>query len=214
MQRLILVSLFLIIVSCKVQEQDIVGSYKLKHFPKTTLKINSDKTFEFSQNNPNPYLHPYDHEDEYYVDTKGVWQFDGNKTVSLVSQNDTLVYPLAALHVEKAKDNNLSDFKFYDKYNDLVKILYVQYADSSIVASFHKSMESFEEDLTKRDTLEFHFYGYRPYKFFRQEKENRDYNITLKPEFQPGFFKGTKYKWRNKKLIHLNKKVKFKKSNS
>jgi hypothetical protein len=60
--------------SCKVTEKDIIGFYTLDGFPKTTLKINSDKTFEFSKNNSNPYLHPFDHPDEYYSDTKGTWQ--------------------------------------------------------------------------------------------------------------------------------------------
>src|SRR5687767_6287408 len=85
--------------SCKVTEKEIIGFYKLDRFPKTTLKINADNTFEFAKNNKNPYLHPSDHPEEYYADTKGTWQWTDKKIISLTSQSDTLIYPLVSLQV-------------------------------------------------------------------------------------------------------------------
>lgn len=195
--------------SCKVTEKDIVGFYKLDRFPKTRLKINSDKTFEFSKNNKNPYLHPFDHPDEYYADTKGTWQWVDNKVISLTSQSDTLIYPLASVVAQPARDSKWSYFTFYDTYGDTVKVLYVQYNDSTISASMHRSMDYFTEDMTKRDTLEFHFYGYRPYTFISGQKINKDYRITLKPIFQPNFFKAIEFRIKSKQLIDIKRKGKF-----
>ena len=195
--------------SCKVTEKDMIGLYKLDRFPKTTLKINSDRTFEFSKNNKNPYLHPFDHPDEYYLDTKGTWQSVDKTTISLTSQSDTFIYPPVSVETHPARDNNWSYFTFYDTYGDTVKVLYVQYTDSSISAALHRSMDYFTEDLTKRDTLEFHFYGYRPYVFISGQKANQDYKIILKPSFQPNFFRGTPFRIKRNQLIDIKRKGKF-----
>ena len=199
----------LLFSSCKVTENDMIGLYKLDRFPKTTLKINSDRTFDFSKNNKNPYLHPFDHPDEYYANTKGTWQTIDNKTISLKSQEDTLMYPLVSFETQPARDSNQSCFTFYDTYADTVKVLYVQHPDNSISAALHRSMDYYTEDLTKRDTLEFHFYGYRPYRFVSGQKINQDYKIILKPVFQPNFFRGTLFRIKRKQLIDIQRNSKF-----
>lgn len=201
--------LFVFISSCKVTEKDISGLYKLDRFPKTTLKINSDKTFEFSKNNRNPHLHPSDHPNEYFSNTKGTWHKVAKKTISITSQSDTLVYSLVSLQASPPRDRKLSYFAFYDTYVDTVKVLYVQYSDSSISAAMHRSMDYFTEDLTKRDTLEFHFYGYRPYTLINGQKLNQDFKITLTPSFQPNFFIGTEFRIKKKQLIDIKRKGKF-----
>ncbi|MFT3705946.1 MAG: hypothetical protein QM802_26505 [Agriterribacter sp.] len=206
---LILICVLVCIISCKVAEKDMAGLYRLDGFPKTILKINSDKTFEFSKNNRNPYLHPFDHPDEYYFDTKGSWRKIDKKTISLTSQTDTLVYPLVSIETFNPKNPSSSQFTFYDTYGDTVKVLYVQYSNNSITAALHRSMDYFAEDLTKRDTLEFHFYGYRPYTFISGQKTNKDYNIILKPGFQPNFFIETMFSVKRKKLIDIKRKGKF-----
>jgi hypothetical protein len=200
--------------SCKVTEKDIPGLYKLDKFPKTTLQINSDNTFEFSKNNRNPYLHPFEHQNEYFADTKGTWRIVDKKNISLTSQSDSLIYPLVSLQTYPARDRQYSNITFFDKYSDTVKILYVQYSNGSSVAVFHSSMDYFTEDMTKRDTLEFHFYGYRPYTLINGQKKNQDYKITLKPSFQPNFFKETVFRIKRKKLIDIKRKVKFRQTKS
>ncbi|MBP7555998.1 MAG: hypothetical protein KA821_07025 [Chitinophagaceae bacterium] len=205
----ILIVIISVFSSCKVTENAIAGVYSLDRFPKTILKINSDNTFEYSKNNRNPYLHPFDHQDEYYIDTRGSWQATGKKTISLTSQNDTLMYPITSIEAQPPRDNTTSYFIFYDTHGDTVKILYVQYSDSSISAALHRSMDYFTEDLTRRDTLEFHFYGYRPYTFISGQKTNNDYSITLKPAFQPAFFRATTFRIKRKRLIDIKRKTSF-----
>ena len=203
-----------LVISCKVTEKDIPGLYKLDRFPKTTLKLNADKTFDFAKNNPNPYLHPFDHSDEYFSITKGTWKITDNQVISLTSQRDTLVYPLVKVLASPARDKNWSYFAFYDTYGDTVKILYVQYTDSSIKAALHRSMGYCMEDLTKRDTLEFHFYGYRPFTFISGQKMNHDYAFTIKPAFQPNFFVATEFRLKHNQLIDIKRKGRFKRTKS
>jgi len=202
------------ISSCKVTEKDIPGSYKLDRFPKTTLKINADKTFEFIKNNPNPYLHPFDHSDEYFSITKGKWAIRDDQTISLTSQSDTLVYPLVTVQSSPARDKEWSYFAFVDTYGDTIKILYVQYTDNSIKAALHRSMDYCMEDLIKRDTLEFHFYGYRPFTFISGQKMNQDYTVTLKPAFQPNFFIETAFRVKRDQLIDIKRNGKFRRTKS
>jgi hypothetical protein len=197
-----------------VTEKDIIGSYKLDKFPKTTLKISADKTFEFSKNNRNPYLLPYDHPEEFFSVTKGSWTTIDKKIIALTSQSDTVIYPLVTIQTYPARNREWSYFTFYDTYSDTVKVLYVQYTDNSISAAMHRSMDYFTEDLTKRDTLEFHFYGYRPYIFISGKKLNQDYKITLKPGFQPNFFIGTEFRIKRKQLIDIKRKGKFRQTKS
>lgn len=206
--------IILLLYSCKTTEKDIFGYYQLVNFPKTTLKINSDRTFEFTKNNKNPYLHPFDHPDEYYSNTKGIWQIFDKKTITLTSQSDTLIYPLVEIHSLSARDKDKSYFTFYDTYGDTVRLLYTQLSDSMWVGRSHGTSPYFSMDITKRDTFEFHFYGYRPYLFIAGHKTNQDYNITLKPSFQPNFFRGTEFRIKRNKLIDIKRKGKFKMSKS
>jgi hypothetical protein len=210
----LLIFFFLTIASCKVTEKDIVGSYKLDRFPKTTLTINGDKTFEFTKNNPNPYLHPFDHPDQYYSTTKGKWFIVDKNIIELTSQLDTVIYPLVTVEHKLPRNDTLSYFTFYDTYSDTVKVLYVQYTDSTISAAMHRSMDFFTENLTNRDTLKFHFYGYPPFTFINGQKENFDYNIILKPFFQPGFFLARQFRVKRNKLIDIKVNGKFRRTKS
>lgn len=210
----ILTIIVLLLFSCKVTEKDIVGFYRLDNFPKTTLKINSDRTFEFTKNNRNPYLHPFDHPDEYYSNTKGTWQLLDKKTITLTSQSDTLVYPLVDVQSFPARDKGISYFTFYDTYGDTVKLLYTQLSDSMLVGRLHGTSPYFSMDLTKRDTFEFHIYGYKPYVFIAGQKTNQDYKITLKPSFQPNFFRRTEFRIKRKQLIVIKRKGKFRMTKS
>ena len=204
----------IICTSCKVTEENFVGSYSLDKVPKTTFTFNSDKTFSFTRINPNPYLHPFDHPDEYHFTTRGNWGFVEKNIIEIVSQLDTISYPLVTVDKIRSQDDSLSKFSFIDVYGDKVKILYVQKTDSSIVAALHRSMDFFSCKLKTEDTLEFHFYGYLPYKFIGGQKESSDYVITLRPFFKPGFFFRRQFKVSKNKMRDIKVRIDFKKKKS
>lgn len=200
--------------SCKVAEKDFLGIYALEKFPKTTLLIKSDNTFEFYKNNPNPYLHPFDHPSENYCITKGSWEKPTGNLLVLTSQSDSLVYPLFEIRSVPPRQENLSYFTFFDNFNDTVRLLYTELSNGELMGRSHGTSPFAFLDLRQRDTLEFHFYGYRPVKYISGEKKNRDYFITLKPEFQPNFFIGTKFRVKKNKILDVNRKGKFFKTKS
>jgi hypothetical protein len=206
-----ILSIIVFLISCKVSEKDIYGTYELDKFPKTIIQINPDKTFEFIKINRNPYLHPFDHPDEYFFISKGTWTILQNREIEISSTKDSAIYPLLEIKRDVARNDKISHFTFYDMYGDSVKILYVLYSDGSTVLIPHGYMRSFSEDLTKRDTLEFHFYGYRPWIFINGQLLNADFSVTLKPYFRPNYFKNSGFGVKGNLLIDLARKGKFEK---
>ena len=123
MMRSIFLIFFLVyFTSCKVKEKDIVGQFKLKHFPKSTLTINSDATFEFIQNYINPYLLPFEHSDENYFRTIGRWNLNGN-ILTLNSTKDSLIYPLYKIETSHTLENNKTTLQSDPVFNILNKDL-------------------------------------------------------------------------------------------
>jgi hypothetical protein len=208
---LYLTSILIIWTSCKVTERNIIGTYSLKNYPKTILKLNNDKSFEFIKNISNPYLHPFEHTDEYFFKTSGTWIFSNNNKISITSISDSIKYDLVKISTQKPRQLDRSYFTFFDSYGDTIPILYAQYSDSTVTMKMHGSMSNYWEDLTKRDTLQFYFYGYRPYTIINNFNENRDFNIILIPEFRPSYFKNAEFALKFNKLIDSKYKVKFKK---
>lgn len=206
--------MLLFLSSCKVTETNFIGSYSMDKVPKTTFTFNSDKTFSFTRINSNPYLHPFDHTDEYHITTRGKWHFVTKNVIEIVSQVDTIIYPLINIDTLKPKIDSTSQFNFYDVYGDPVKILYVQKSDSSVVYALHRSMDYFSSNLRKENTLEFHFYGYLPFKFSNDIKENNDYKITLRPFFKPMFFFRKQFIVSKGKILDSRNSIKFRKTKS
>lgn len=171
-----------------MNEQTVIGSYELKNFPKSTLTIEQDGTFEFVKINPNPYLHPFEHPDEYYFKTRGTWNLGGN-IIELQGSSDSLTYQISEIVERTEISDTTSTFEFQDEYEDPVSILFVQYSDSSSIAALHRSLgPTFSNPFPERDTLTFYFYGYRPWNFIRTEDINELLKVKLKPEFRPNFF--------------------------
>ena len=183
-----IIPLSILLTFCKVNEQTVLGEYQLKNFPKSTLTVNSDGTFTFVKINPNPYLHPFEHPDEYYFKTRGIWNLGGN-IIKLLGTSDSLTYPISEIVERTLINDTTSTFEFQDEYNDPVPILFVQYSDSSSIAAFHRSLgPTFSNPFPERDTLTFYFYGYRPWNFISTDNLNEKIKVRLVPEFRPNYF--------------------------
>jgi len=195
--------------SCKVTETSIVGEYAMKHFPKATLTLKSDNTFEFISNYHNPYLLPFEHPDEKYFRTTGQWKLN-DKTIILNSIKDSLTYPLYNIETTDKSSSGNCNYVFYDTYNDTVPILFVRTNDGD-VARFHSSMEDFSWKSSKKDTLQFFFFGYNPLTIINSQNGEKNYKINLQPEFRPNWFKEAEFKVAWNKVIQLKSKTYFKK---
>jgi len=200
---LIIGGLIIGLVSCK--PTDFIGRYELRHFPKTSIELRNNGTFEFVKINPNPYLHPFDHLDDNYFSTNGTWTVTKNRLtlnsdskLATIKEPEILESTKILTKVDSAKNIygrlqalSFSTFTFYDIFGDTINILYGQFPDSSGISLLHRSMRFLEWPTVVRegdymfhlsDTIEFHFYGYNPYKFTRTDRERRTVKVRLYPE--------------------------------
>ncbi len=197
------------LTSCKVTESKLVGQYKMNHFSKSTLTIKSDTTFEFIQIYRNPYLHPFQHPEDNYFRTTGHWSFQNN-ILTLNSTNDSLTYKLYDIVTSDTSEAKYCSYVFYDIYNDTVPILFVR-TNKGDLSRLHGSSEDFTYDKTKRESLQFFFFGYRPLTIINSQNGETNYKVNLQPEFRPNLFVGTKFKANRDKLTNMDNKTVFRK---
>ena len=206
---IVVLTILLHLTSCKVTESKLAGLYKMKHFPKSTLTIKSDTTFEFIQNYRNPYLHPFEHPDDIYFRTTGHWILENN-ILTLNSTKDSLTYNLYDIVTSDTSKSKCCSYVFYDIYNDIVPILFVR-TNKGDIAQFHSSMKDFTYDETEKDSLQFFFFGYRPVTIINSQNGETNYKVYLQPEFKPNWFVATKFRARKNRLTHMDKKKVFRK---
>ena len=199
--------LALLTCSCTVTEQNIAGTYRLKDHSRTQLVLNKDKTFEFVKNfqEPGPVFFPDSTELNYR--TSGNWQ---------LSNGQVILNSFAKGNVEFAREANdsitaktdITSFSFWDQYGDAVPIRLIRFPANR--TKLHKSnvISFFAEDFIKTDTLEFHFYGYLPYRWINKATEagvNNQHRITLYEQTRPGFFHNVVLNTERKKLSSPDK---------
>ena len=205
-----ILTILLHLTSCKVKESNLVGLYKMKHFPKSTLTIKSDTTFEFIQNYRNPYLHPFEHPADNYFRTTGHWTLQ-NGILTLNSTKDSLTYKLYDIVASDTSESKYCSYVFYDIYHDTVPILFVRTKDKGDIMRMHGSMKGFTYDKTIHESLQFFFFGYRPLTIINSQYGETNYKVYLQPEFRPNWFIETKFKATKNRLKHFDNDVIFKK---
>jgi hypothetical protein len=199
--RLLIGGLIIGLLSCR--PTNYVGHYELRHFPKSSIELKSDGTFEFTKINPNPYLHPFTHADENYFITSGQWGIKNNKLV-LNSFTDSIESRQPEIIENRVLDDQRMDttktvfgeteilghsiVTFYDIFNDTVDVLRIQFPNGKGLSQLHGSMRNVDWFTQLSDTAEFLFYGYRPYTFIRDDKKRREMRVRLYPEYQNSIF--------------------------
>lgn len=180
--------LLIFFLGCTITEESVVGTYYPKIYPKSTLKLFNDGSYEFNFIMDNPYIHPFAHPDQYFFTSKGTWDIQ-NKILHFQSYDDSLTYPLRNIINNEYSRDSSSIFKFYDINEDPIPILFVEYGDSTSIRALHRSLgTNFKHDFGERDTLTFYFYGYPPWRYINGDKINRKIDVKLIPEYRPHFF--------------------------
>ncbi|HEV8514299.1 MAG TPA: hypothetical protein VGQ59_13545 [Cyclobacteriaceae bacterium] len=211
--------------SCRPTES--AGHYELRHFPKTSIDIKDDGTFEFTKINPNPYLHSFEHPEDYYFVTSGTWTIRKNK-LTLTSSNEPLTSKDPEI-IESKEDLTKIDttknqfgemwtprsywtFTFYDIFGDTVNVLNGRSPDNTEIFRLHQSMKTLRWSTVWNDTLEFHFYGYRPFKYTRIDKARRIIKVRLYPDKVGSVFKDKQFVLKRNRII--DRKIRFEKKNA
>jgi hypothetical protein len=197
--------LFLLILSsCKITEQNIVGTYRLKKAPKTKLVLKADKTFEFVKNLPKPGIEVFPDSTDLNFRTTGSWQLDNKVQLVLNS------FPYKSLgrtwdrSTTIKKETSITSLSFWDFYDDPAPIRFIKFPNDRIKFRLGNSISFFAGDFNKGDTLEFHFYGYRPYiwpDMADNNENNNQYKIILNEQNRQGFFKDVIFIVKRKKIV-------------
>jgi hypothetical protein len=191
---LLIFGLLITLTCCKPTE--FVGHYELRNSTKTSLDIKNDGKFEFySFDNP---------ADGFFV-TTGTWTAIKNqlsltslKEASIIREPEIKESLKLVNKIDSSKNifgrlqpMSFTTFTSYDIFGDTVDILSGNFPDGSSIYKLHKSMRFLEWPTIERegdyefklsDTIEFHFWGYKPYLFVRPDRERRNYKVLLFPE--------------------------------
>ncbi len=199
-------SLSILLFSCKVSEKNIAGTYRLNQPSRTQLVLKNDKTFEFVKNfsEPGPVFFPDSTEFNYR--TSGNWTLSPNGSLilnSFTGQQPALKQPADSILNNPA----MTSFSFWNEYGDPVNIRFMKFPPDKIKLYKANSISFFAEDFDKKDTLEFHFYGYAPVKWPGNfsAASNGSHSVTLFEEQRHGFFKNVALKAQRKKLLAADK---------
>lgn len=195
--------------SCSISERKIAGTYHLKEESRTRLVLHKDNTFEFVKNfdEPGPVFFPDSTERNFR--TKGNWTLNEEKKVVLNSFNNKTLTP--SLHDRDSiiPNTTLTSFSFWNHYGDPVAIRFIKFPPDKIKLYNANTISFFAGDFAKTDTLEFHFYGYRPVKwpnhFIQNMADNFSHRVTLFEEHRDGFFSNVIFFPSKKKLISPDK---------
>jgi hypothetical protein len=204
MKRIVIVFILSCLSACRVTESSLVGSYYRKGATKTALTLNRNGSFYFILRNPDPFILG-----NVCVFTTGGWSVV-NQKLRLESLPDSITLPSITVQRKENSVPGLSTFTFFDTSGDSVRISGVEYSDGSITAKMHGLMPYFREDLSKRDTLMFYGYGYKPWMFISGQRINQDYQVTLVPEYQPRFFKNDEFEVKGGRLVNDYLQLQFK----
>lgn len=198
-----------LIVSCKVTEKNITGTYRLKDVPKTKLVLHKNNTFSFTKNfaQPGPAFFP--DSTEMNFQTTGHWQLTKNGLLLLNSFPAMSTGNHAAMADSVQYNSSITSFSFWDSYGDPVPIRFIKFLPAKI--KFHRgnSISFFIEDFNPRDTMEFHFYGYAPVKWPgitpQDQQQNNTHRITLYEPVRPGYLTNIPLTADRKKLVSADK---------
>jgi hypothetical protein len=201
------VAFMAILTGCKVSEQNIAGTYRLRAPSKTRLVLNKDKTFEFVKNfsEPGPEFFPDSTERNFR--TRGKWTL--NEQGQLVLNSDQQLGGGIQVKDSVTHNTSLTSLSFWDSYGDPVAIRFIKFLPDKIKFYRGNTISFFKEDFGKRDTLEFHFYGYPPVKWPSETAQNYTDNhsraFILFEEGRDGYFHNLVLSAEKNKLISSDK---------
>lgn len=198
-----------VITSCHSSRNAVVGTYSLQTSPRTYLKLIDNGRFEFVKNlsEPGPAFFPDSLELNFK--TSGTWRLEKGR--KLVLNSDLSEKKTPGFSDTATINPSLTSFSFYNEYGDPVAIRFMKFPPNKIKLYKGNSISFFSGDLTAADSLEFHFYGFRPVSwpadFANKDTANHSHTITLYQDNRPGFFKAQVFYIRKNKIISRDRSI-------
>ena len=139
--------------------------------------------------------------------TSGKWDLNNGQLILNSFTGESGEFARQAVDSVTAK-TDITSFSFWNQYGDPVPIRLIRFPANR--TKLHKSnvISFFAEDFVDRDTLEFHFYGYLPYRWLSSpgaSVSNSQHRITLYEQTRKGFFQNVVLTAERNKLVSPDK---------
>ena len=206
--------LFILQSSCKVTEDDIVGTYHQKDGKRARLIIKKDKTFEFAGPETVTSVNSSANLTNLNFLTTGTWQLNKKRLFLNSSAADSLGFE-SSMTDSISRFTSITSFNFWSRYGDPVSIRYILFVPAKPKPHFGNSLFLFAQDFKSTDTLKFHFDDYPDFIYpgtVPYSIGNNNHKITLREPYRPAVFCNTSFLLKKNKLraeenkLVLNKK--------
>jgi len=203
--------LWLILSSCKVTADNIVGTYQQKARNTSILIIKKDKTFEFTGSEIITTANSYPLSSNFNFLTRGTWELDNHQLLLTSFIADSVEY-----------ENNMTDsigrftsitsFNFWNRYGDPVLIRLIQLPAAKSKPHFGNSLYLFAQDFKATDTVKFHFDGYPDFNYpgsVPYAIGNNTHKIILREPYRPAVFNHLRFTYKKNNLLVSENNLSF-----
>ena len=203
--------LCLLLSSCKMTADSVVGTYQQKEGTATRLIIRKDKTFEFI----GPGIittdgYVYSPADQNVL-AAGSWELKNKQLLLNSFTTDSLEFengPTDSI----ARFTSVTSFNFWNRYGDPVSIRSIRLPGSKAKPHFGNGLYLFAQDFKATDTLKFCFEGYPDFTYpgsVPYAIGNNTHKIILREPYHRAVFNHTIFDCKKNKLLAAKKNLAF-----
>jgi len=203
--------LCLIVSSCKVTADTVVGTYQQQEGTATRLVIKKDKTFEFI----GPVIitatgYTYSPTDQNVL-AAGGWELNNKQLLLTSFINDSVEYESSTTD-SIARFTSVTSFNFWNRYGDPVPIRSIRLPGSKSKPHFGNGLYLFAQDFKATDTVKFCFEGYPDFTYpgsVPYAIGNNTHKIVLREPYRRSVFNQTIFSCQKNKLLAAENNLAF-----
>lgn len=196
--------LIVVLSSCKLTEDNIVGTYQQKGVTTAKLILKKDRTFEFIGREPGSFASnpPSTNVNPNFI-TSGTWKLK-NKQIWLNSAITDSLRSEEKITDSIARFTSITAFNFWNRYGDPVSIRSIFLPPAKTKPHFGNSLYLFAQDFNKTDTVIFHFDGYPDFVYpgsVPYSIGNNMHKIILREPYRPAVFNNSTLLCKKNKIL-------------
>jgi len=203
--------LCLILSSCKITADTVVGTYQQNDGTATRLVIKKDKTFEFI----GPVVitsagYSYSPTDQNVL-AAGSWELKNKQLLLNSFATDSLAYESGTTD-SIARFTSVTSFNFWNRYGDPVSIRSIRLPGSKSKPHFGNGLYLFAQDFKATDTVRFCFEGYPDFTYpgsVPYAIGNNTHKIILREPYRRSVFDNTIFTCKKNKLLASKNSLAF-----
>lgn len=207
--------LTLLLLSCRVTEKNMPGTYQEQRSPGTWITLKEDRSFEFVMDASGKAAPSLAGNPPLNFITGGEWIFD-HRSVILNSHSRDSSVSTATLIDSIARFTSISSFHFWNRYGQPVPIRSILLPPFRPKPHYGNSLYFFAQDFKRADTLKFYFIGYPVFTYpgsIPYSIGNNMHKITLLEPYRQDVFINAIFSARKNRLQSDDGQLLFRKKN-